>query len=42
MQSLDEYIAIEVNGESVGLRQVLRFAKWGRESGLSGMPLTPC
>ena len=33
MQSLDEYIAIEVNGESVGLRQVLRFAKWGRESG---------
>ena len=32
MRSLDEYIAIEVNGESVGLRQLLRFAKCGNES----------
>ncbi|HSB27248.1 MAG TPA: peptidylprolyl isomerase [Pyrinomonadaceae bacterium] len=32
MRSLNEYIAMEINGESVSLRQVLRFAKWGNES----------
>ena len=31
MQGLDTYIAIEVNGESVTLRQLIRFAKWGNE-----------
>jgi putative peptide maturation system protein len=28
MASLSEYIAIEVNGETISLRDVLRFAKW--------------
>jgi len=32
MRSLDEYTAIEINGASVGLRQLMRFAKWGNES----------
>ena len=32
MRSLAEYIAIEINGKGVGLRQVLRFAKWGNQS----------
>lgn len=32
MRDLDQYIAIEINGESVSLRQLLRFAKWGNES----------
>lgn len=32
MRSLDKYIAIEINGESVSLRQLVRFAKWSNES----------
>jgi len=32
MRSLDKYNAIEINGESVSLRQLMRFAKWGNES----------
>jgi len=32
MQSLDDFIAVEINKESVGLRQVLRFAKWSDNS----------
>ena len=32
MRSLDDFIAIEINTESVRLRQLLRFAKWSNES----------
>jgi hypothetical protein len=32
MRSLDDFIAIEINTESVSLRQLLRFAKWNNES----------
>src|SRR5258705_10514955 len=32
MRSLDNFIAIEINRESVSLRQLLRFAKWSNES----------
>src|SRR5215472_11280921 len=28
----DDYIALEVNGETVSLREVLRFAKWNGQS----------
>lgn len=30
--SLDDYIAIEINGASISLLELLRFAKWGNES----------
>jgi len=32
MSSLDNFIAMEINGESVSFRQLTRFAKWGSES----------
>ena len=32
MRTPDQYIAIEINGESVTLRQLIRFAKFGNES----------
>src|SRR5215813_3911167 len=32
MTSLNDYIALEVNGEHVSLREVLRFAKWNDQS----------
>jgi parvulin-like peptidyl-prolyl isomerase len=32
MRSLDNFIAIEINSESVSLRELLRFAKWSNES----------
>ena len=32
MTSLSEYIALEVNGETISLQEVLRFAKWSGQS----------
>jgi hypothetical protein len=32
MRGLDNFIAIDINKESVSLRQLLRFAKWNSES----------
>ena len=32
MTSLSEYIALEINGETISLQEVLRFAKWRGES----------
>jgi hypothetical protein len=32
MRSWDNFIAIEINKESVSLQQLLRFAKWSTES----------
>jgi putative peptide maturation system protein len=32
MPRLSEYIALEIEGETISLREVLRFAKWGRST----------
>lgn len=32
MPSLREYIALEIDGETISLEEVLRFAKWGRST----------
>ncbi len=32
MPSLSEYIALEIDGETISLQEVLRFAKWGRST----------